>query len=73
MERGRSLLVLACALVVAGLATFATDLGPRPLDAQAACGAYNGKACADDCTRECTDGSCCRWVHYYYATAVDNP
>lgn len=60
--------VLTVVIAVAGLAGAAPDAAaPRPLYAQQ-CGAYDGKLCAQDCGKECSNGSCCGWSFYYYKT-----
>jgi hypothetical protein len=69
MERTRSMLVLAATMAVVALTGFAFDSGitPEPLQAQSGCGAFRGMMCQSDCTRECSNGSCCSWSYYYYS------
>lgn len=62
-----TMLVFAMALVGLGGFAFQTPVSPRPLQAQASCGAYSGKPCADVCNAECSNGSCCNWSHYYWS------
>ena len=31
-----------------------------------ACGRVLGPPCESICQRECSDGSCCHWIHYSY-------
>lgn len=59
--------LLVFAVVAGTFVGFTVDASvePRPLQAQAACGRFDGKLCTQNCTRECTDGSCCRWDYYY--------
>jgi hypothetical protein len=58
--------LLTAVIAIAGLAGIAPDVAaPRPLYAQQ-CGAYDGKLCAQDCGKECSNGSCCGWSFYYY-------
>lgn len=60
------LAVLAAVIAIGGVAGVAVDVAaPRPLYAQT-CGAYDGKLCAADCGKECSNGSCCGWSYYYY-------
>jgi hypothetical protein len=65
------LVVLGALMMLTGLSAFGTGtvLAPTKLRAQG-CGAFNGKKCASDCTRECSDGSCCGWSYYYYSTNI---
>lgn len=61
-----SLAALTAVIAIAGVAGVATDVAaPRPLYAQA-CGDYDGNLCAQDCMKECSNGSCCGWMFYYY-------
>lgn len=75
MPRIRSTAVLACTILVVALTAFSASgtLRPTALKAQSACGMFNGKPCKDECTRECSDGSCCSWSHYYYSTTAVLP
>ncbi len=52
----------AAAIAVAGI-SFAA---PRQAATQVPCGAFSGSLCVSDCTKECSDGSCCQWRYYYY-------
>jgi hypothetical protein len=67
MRRKTSVVMLSVAMALVGLTSFALDtvIAPRPLQAQG-CGAYDGKLCAADCGKECSDGSCCGWLFHYY-------
>jgi hypothetical protein len=67
MQRKTSIMVLSVAMALVGLTGFAFDtvIAPRPLQAQS-CGKHNGKLCAKDCGKECSNGSCCGWLYYYY-------
>jgi hypothetical protein len=66
------LVVLAAVIAIAGLIGVALDIAaPRPLYAQA-CGRYDGKLCAQDCGKECSNGSCCGWSFYYYKTGASH-
>ena len=67
MQRRMSLIMLAVAMSLVGLAGLALDtvVAPRSLQAQG-CGANAGPLCAADCMRECSNGSCCAWLLYYY-------
>jgi hypothetical protein len=62
-----NLVLLAVALALVGLTGFALDtvIAPKPLQAQA-CGGYAGPYCGYNCLRECSNGSCCSILHYYY-------
>lgn len=75
MKQERTILVLA--IIVAALAGLgfspAGSLAPRELNAQANCGAFNGKECNSKCNRECSNGSCCDWSRYYYLNAEEAP
>ena len=75
MKRTRNLLVLVFTMAVVFLSGFALDSGlePRPLQAQSGCGRFNGKLCASNCTRECSNGSCCAWDYYYDIKAEATP
>lgn len=61
------------AMVIALVALTGLDTGtvftPSRLEAQG-CGAFQGKLCQSECTRECTSGGCCSWSYYYYSTPV---
>lgn len=46
--------------------TSQNPLSPRPLKAESACGQFDGLPCSSNCEKECTNGSCCEWRHYYY-------
>lgn len=72
MRRKLGIAVLAGLISLVGLTGFGSEtmLTPARLQAQG-CGAFNGKPCSDVCTRECTNGSCCAWSHYYYSTATE--
>lgn len=73
MKRNISVALLGLVITVFAAIGFAfqSPLAPRPLQAQANCGAFNGNSCLDTCTRECTNGSCCAWAHYYYPKAQE--
>lgn len=69
-ETNIRLAIAAAVILVAGVAGLApASIAPRPLYAQT-CGAYDGKLCAADCGKECSDGSCCGWSYYYYKMAT---
>lgn len=72
MRRKLGIAVLAALMSLVGLTGFGSETGltPAPLQAQG-CGAFNGKPCGDECTRECTNGSCCAWRYYYYSTVIE--
>lgn len=66
MHANLRLAVMAAVIAVSGLAAFVLDAAsPRPLYAQA-CGDNDGNLCAQDCMKECSNGSCCGWMFYYY-------
>jgi hypothetical protein len=67
MKGVRSTLMLMLAMGVVALAGFTLDAAtrPEPLRAQS-CGRFDGNLCQSNCTRECSDGSCCSWSYYYY-------
>jgi hypothetical protein len=45
---------------------------PRPAAPQIVCCiGCSGNKCYDECTKECSDGSCCKWEYYYRKTASD--
>jgi len=72
MKLSRSMLALLITMGVAAVSGFSSGgLSPEPLKAQSACGRFNGSSCQDDCLRECTNGSCCSWAHYYYSTPLN--
>ena len=75
MPRIQNTAVLGCTILIVALTAFSAQatLRPTPLAAQSACGMFNGKPCKDECTRECTNGSCCAWAHYYYSTTAVLP
>jgi hypothetical protein len=35
------------------------------------CVGCSGNSCGSECTKECSDGSCCKWVYYHKKTAAD--
>ena len=58
--------VLAAVIAIAGLVGLTLEAAtPRPLYAQT-CADNDGNLCAQDCMRECSNGSCCAWLFYYY-------
>lgn len=62
----KSDLLLCVAIAVAGLgAAVLPGTGPAALDAQVQCGPFSGSLCVIECTRECTNGSCCSWQFLY--------
>jgi hypothetical protein len=72
MSTLRSTLFLAGTVIIVLLTgfTFEAATRPDPLEAQSACGRFSGLKCQDECTRECSDGSCCSWSYYYYDRAA---
>lgn len=60
--------VLVCLMALVAVATFGSS--PSRLEAQG-CGAFDGKMCASDCTRECTTGGCCAWSYFYYSQSIN--
>jgi hypothetical protein len=74
MQRRINVPMLAFAIALVGLTGFAfqTPLSPHTLQAQASCGAFDGKLCSDVCNSQCTNGSCCNWSHYYWSKQLPN-
>lgn len=60
--------LLPASLLATGLLTLALTLVIPRAAASSQCVKLPGDDCESICAEECSDGSCCHWVHYNYPT-----